>query len=95
MTLKEACEADGMDPAKVSSTLQSRIDKLPAKLEEDAVWARKRPLIRYRLERAEGAIATLADKFKSYKPNELNKILEEMGFSFSSMTIGSNEHPLA
>jgi hypothetical protein len=47
------------DPARkhnASSGLSVRIQNLPADLEADAIWARKRPVISERLERAHGAI---------------------------------------
>lgn len=84
MTLKEA-HAKPEDPA-----VREKIDKLPAKLEEDAVWARKRGLIHERLERAEGAVSVIADKLEKLKNQDPTLTVGDffsktMGFNFIEM----------
>lgn len=68
--------------------LGKRIESLPAKLEEDAIWARKRRITDERFERAQSAINRMADKIKSV-PGLAEKLVEM--FHFKSIYIPADE----
>ena len=59
--------------------LKNMILSLPAKLEEDAIWARKRGMLDERFERAISALHHLVNQMES-NPGLVEKVVEEYGF---------------
>lgn len=79
MTLLTILEIhDKTRKAANSPPLEERIANLPAKFEEDAIWARKRPVTQERLNRAEGAATALMNA--STNPENIERWINELNF---------------
>ncbi len=67
------------EPRDVSAALDRRIATLPAKFEEDAIFAKKRPAIFERVERAEGAFLQLLKAAKK-RPEVIQEWTKQLHF---------------
>lgn len=77
------CHRVSMDPnatAGEKEKVREKVQALPYKLQEDALWARKRGLIYERLDRAEGAINTLV-RLSKENPEAYNAYMERYEFA--------------
>lgn len=96
MTLLNILEI--FDPSRKhgnSADLKERIQNLSADLEADAIWARKRPVIYQRLERAHGAIEAMVKAIEE-NPDVVHAWAKELNFKkliFNADTTQATKDP--
>jgi hypothetical protein len=75
MTLMEVAKSGG----NLTPELKERVESLPARMQEDALWARKRPIIGERLFRARSAILRVSEAIQK-DPSIVEKFDAALGF---------------
>ena len=78
--LKVADESRHGTSPEAQLQLKNMIAALPAKLEEDAIWARKRGMLDERFERAVSALHRLIEQIES-DPKALERLIKEYNFT--------------